>query len=1419
MHATPIRRRAFHGALPLLALLAATSPAFAAGGVVVRKTDGQHDAIVRGLAGTGVDRFITQYTPADFSPGSIICGARLVVYTAGNPNQAPIDVEIRTEDFARPGFPDLTPAGLFASADPASEAPCGPPGVVNAIWVSFGNGLGIPYPAHAPNLFLCAIEPLHGAGANDVCGILIDDDRPFLGAAKTVSGGVFEEFPMNHFLELVVFDPLGAFDEVEPNDTFEQATPVACASVTRARINPSANLDYFRVALPVATRFVAETATAGDTLMALYDEEGRELGTDDDSGPGLGSRIERDLGPGVYFVEVADFFADDPFAYTLTVACDAGGVDETEPNDDAGSADPIACGDAKRGTMNDVGDVDAWVFPLPVPKTQGVTLALDSGNVAASLLIRDAALNPVAEAQGANPEIVASLPPGDYFAFVRAIAPGDLFDYTLSLDCVPLDETEFGNNNPATGTPIASGDAFDGLVGPASDEDHYKLAIAAASDVTIDVDSGAGDSTLALFDAAGNEIAFNDDHAGAGSRITKLLFAGDYTFRVREKGDDDVLWYTVAVAVAPLPAPRLVSLDPRDFDNERKHHTDRYRMAAPLILRRGDTFEVRVRVSPEFRPDAHEIVLAAAHAFDGAAVTIPIPVVAGRPQPGAWEAGLPVTELLAGGDRRIAYTVSVPGDAPVGRYGFDAAIRLRGNPANIDALNLANGAIVLFNAWSDLDTVRIAGEEWAKERERREYVLNENVRLLGDDRAWFGRRLWNLGQFGERTLLVALDCIEGLGSADRAKPEVVTRRLAEKSNASEGAGDDGILILRPTPVRRLPGAESPYRFFTTDQILAAYCGPIVGGQIQRRDKVKYGGGYHHTALHMSLLRSLGIPARQTTSVGYALDQRAADGTYDRLVPFVLYLDQRPREIVGERVYGYNNWCEVWMKSAGLAAAEWHATEAKPTQTIVGVPVTEVGPTPVSQIRAKAANTGDVGFFVSGVDADVKCYFGWGDRLVERMNPFTGLPLIDTVFVGREIYTPRIGFDAALLDVRNAYKAQPADGFIGGVADVAYSLETEDSVESGTDIVWRLRIENLSGVAKTFNAALAASSVIDDGFFLGELGETFETIALGPEEVGFVTLTVPASLYEPFLGDTRSCDVMAAVRDEATDAGFMEVARTVVLGPDVEVTLAPGPVVDIGTPVTATIRFTNTLPFDLTGAVLTLDGGDGLPIGDYLGEAHEEIEVGTIAPGATVEYVRELFPVDPRRLRFEVLLRAVELVDSTGGADIFSILDCAEGTVNLGVGEPADVLFVNGTAAAEFERRVEIDRADPIAIRVENPPSKETGRSRYALYLWTREPSGATRRFLPYGLGATCLPTPLTPGGPQPKRIGNNVGKTRILGEDNWPGGSPEAAPATVLDRPNGIGKAITLFVQGIILDASAPNGQAAVTNGITIVTR
>ncbi len=157
--------------------------------------------------------------------------------------------------------------------------------------------------------------------------------------------------------------------------------------------------------------------------------------------------------------------------------------------------------------------------------------------------------------------------------------------------------------------------------------------------------------------------------------------------------------------------------------------------------------------------------------------------------------------------------------------------------------------------------------------------------------------------------------------------------------------------------------------------------------------------------------------------------------------------------------------------------------------------------------------------------------------------------------------------------------------------------------------------------------------------------------------------------------------------------------------------------------------------------------------------------------------------------------------------------CRTGNINAAAGPIADVLLLNASPGTGPNRVVNITPTTPFSLTVSVAPS---GGRRYAMYAWFGGPGPSTWRLLPQSTGVTCMPTPLSPGTPQPRRLANNIGFPAQLGTENWPGPPTQQAPFTLVNLPGGIGRQGTFFIQGIMLDANAPNGQAGVTNGIEI---
>lgn len=160
------------------------------------------------------------------------------------------------------------------------------------------------------------------------------------------------------------------------------------------------------------------------------------------------------------------------------------------------------------------------------------------------------------------------------------------------------------------------------------------------------------------------------------------------------------------------------------------------------------------------------------------------------------------------------------------------------------------------------------------------------------------------------------------------------------------------------------------------------------------------------------------------------------------------------------------------------------------------------------------------------------------------------------------------------------------------------------------------------------------------------------------------------------------------------------------------------------------------------------------------------------------------------------------------------MDCRTGNVNA-QHDVLDVLFVNGSAGDGETRSVTIDRNGAIEIAMDAPPGE--AHAPFALYLFKGMPAGTTVRDLPYGLGMSCMPLPLTDAAPLLlAKLANNIGHPQALGTPDL---ESTAAPSLVAHDPRLPGRPLDLFVQGLIVDEHAPNGRVAITNGIVIHVR
>lgn len=336
-------------------------------------------------------------------------------------------------------------------------------------------------------------------------------------------------------------------DEVEPNDTFGTANPIACGETKTGSHTPNSDVDFWGFTLAVNTTIIAEVNCDGDSVLRLFDSGGVQLASDNDSGPGLCSRLVFALAPGNYSLGINENGQDAIFEYDVTLTC----------------AEAIACGETKNTSISVPGEIDQFILTLATDQLVTLDVPCDGDAV---MTLNDANGNLVAfndDAVGLCPRLRLVLTAGTYVILMSEFLNDGTVNYSLSVTCEPPPPLESEpNDDTPQANPIACGDNVAGANNPAGDLDFYVVTIAARSQIVAETDC-TGDSTLSLIDSTITEIAF-DDNGGAGlcSRLEATVDAGTYYILVRENGNDAVLNYILNVTCQAVPV--VDEVEPND---------------------------------------------------------------------------------------------------------------------------------------------------------------------------------------------------------------------------------------------------------------------------------------------------------------------------------------------------------------------------------------------------------------------------------------------------------------------------------------------------------------------------------------------------------------------------------------------------------------------------------------------------------------------------------------------------------------------------------------------------------------------------------------------------------------------------------------------------------------------------------------
>jgi hypothetical protein len=213
---------------------------------------------------------------------------------------------------------------------------------------------------------------------------------------------------------------------MEPNDSQEQAFAIEVGTAIEGYFHSSSDTDWYRLTLTSGGLLVVHTEGELDTLLGLYNAQGRELAQDDDSGSGNNARFSYTVQEGTYYIKV-ESYENSRGIYTLrTRLQEPLGADTFEPDDSFSQAKPTEIGTFQRRTFTDQDDVDWVSFSVTragyyLLRTKGET----NNNLDTYLSLYDSTEKLLAEdddgGDGYDSYIRIRLEPGTYYIRVHTL--------------------------------------------------------------------------------------------------------------------------------------------------------------------------------------------------------------------------------------------------------------------------------------------------------------------------------------------------------------------------------------------------------------------------------------------------------------------------------------------------------------------------------------------------------------------------------------------------------------------------------------------------------------------------------------------------------------------------------------------------------------------------------------------------------------------------------------------------------------------------------------------------------------------------------------------------------------------------------------------------------------------------------------
>ena len=347
------------------------------------------------------------------------------------------------------------------------------------------------------------------------------------------------------------------FAQDDHGDTPQTATPVGIGSITSGVLEVGGDLDYFRVQISSLATYYFFSRGNTDTRGTLFDVNLDQVTYDSSDGELDNFRIEIELLPGTYYLEVEGQYSSTVGAYHIHVEGPGAGTSSDDHGFSPWSATQINVGSITDGGLDLEGDLDYFSIEIPDLATYyffSRNITGGDADVAARLYDANLALVTYDSSDGEldNFRIDVELLPGIYYLEVRGQYSNTIGPYHIHVEGPgAITGTDDHGSTPWSATPIAVGSITDGGIDLEGDLDYFRLQIpdlAAYYFFSRNITGGDADVAARLYDAHLDLVAYDSSDGELDNfRFDAELLPGTYYLEIRGQYSNTVGPYHIHV--------------------------------------------------------------------------------------------------------------------------------------------------------------------------------------------------------------------------------------------------------------------------------------------------------------------------------------------------------------------------------------------------------------------------------------------------------------------------------------------------------------------------------------------------------------------------------------------------------------------------------------------------------------------------------------------------------------------------------------------------------------------------------------------------------------------------------------------------------------------------------------------------------